>query len=127
MVLLPDFVDQIIPLTKLGKELNVDYLVIKHCSDDEMGSLGVDYSKYHDMVETLKEAEEYTNDIYSVKVKWSKILSGGKRFYSRCYGPPFITQFSGSGLVAPCGMLFNDRYKEKYHIGNIADQSYKEI
>ena len=35
-------------------------------------------------------------------------------------------QFSGSGLVAPCGMLFNRRYK-KYHIGNIADKSFKEI
>lgn len=35
-------------------------------------------------------------------------------------------QFSGSGLVAPCGMLFNSRYK-KFHIGNIADKSFKEI
>jgi MoaA/NifB/PqqE/SkfB family radical SAM enzyme len=35
-------------------------------------------------------------------------------------------QFSGSGLVAPCGMLFNDKYK-KYHIGNIVDTSFKEI
>ena len=30
------------------------------------------------------------------------------------------------GLVAPCGMLFNERYK-KFHIGNIAEQSFKEI
>jgi MoaA/NifB/PqqE/SkfB family radical SAM enzyme len=127
MVLLPDYADQIIPLTKLGKELGVDYLVIKHCSDDEMGSLGVDYSKYHNMVDILESAEAYSNVSYSVKVKWSKILSDGKRCYSRCYGPPFITQLSGSGLVAPCGMLFNNRYKENYHIGNIADQSYKEI
>jgi MoaA/NifB/PqqE/SkfB family radical SAM enzyme len=35
-------------------------------------------------------------------------------------------QFSGSGLVAPCGMLFNKRYK-KYHIGNIAETSFKEL
>jgi MoaA/NifB/PqqE/SkfB family radical SAM enzyme len=35
-------------------------------------------------------------------------------------------QFSGSGLVAPCGMLFNNKYK-KYHIGNIAETSFKEI
>ncbi|HLC96132.1 MAG TPA: radical SAM protein [Candidatus Nanoarchaeia archaeon] len=126
MVLLPAFADQIIPLAKLGKELGVDYLVIKHCSDDEMGSIGVDYSKYNDMVDVLKQAETYSTDNYLVKAKWSKILSGGKRKYSQCYGPPFIMQFSGSGLVAPCGMLFNDRYK-KYHIGNIADTSFKEL
>lgn len=38
MVLMPDFSDQIVPLAKLGKKLGVDYLVIKHCSDDEDGS-----------------------------------------------------------------------------------------
>jgi MoaA/NifB/PqqE/SkfB family radical SAM enzyme len=126
MVLLPQFQDQIIPLAKLGKELSVDYLVIKHCSDDETGSLGVDYSRYEVMVDILKEAEELSSPDYLVRAKWSKILSGGKRSYSRCYGPPFIMQFSGSGLVAPCGMLFNSKY-QKYHIGNIAETSFKEL
>ncbi len=127
MVLMPEFEDQIFPLSKLGKELGVDYLVIKHTSDDEMGSLGVDYSKYHDMVDVIKNAEALSDEDYLVKAKWSKILSGGTRKYTKCFGPPFIIQLSGSGLVAPCGMLFNDRYKDKYHIGNITDQSFKEI
>jgi len=126
MVLLPKFSEQIIPLAELGKELGVDYTVIKHCSDDEKGSLGVDYAKYFALVDILKEAEGYSGEGYLVKAKWSKILSGGRRRYIRCYGPPFIMQFSGSGLVAPCGMLFNNRYK-KYHIGNIAEKSFKEI
>ncbi|MDD5465383.1 MAG: radical SAM protein [Candidatus Omnitrophica bacterium] len=126
MVLLPHFADQIIPLARLGKELGVDYTVIKHCSDDEEGKLGVNYSKYFDLVELLKQAESLSCGNYLVKAKWSKILSGGKRVYSRCYGPPFIMQFSGSGLVAPCGMLFNSKYK-KYHIGNICEKPFKEI
>lgn len=126
MVLLPEFRDQIIPLARLGRELGVDYLVIKHCSDDENSSLGVDYSRYEVLVDVLKEAEELSSGDYLVRAKWSKILSGGKRCYSRCYGPPFIMQFSGSGLVAPCGMLFNSRYR-KYHIGNIAETSFKEL
>lgn len=126
MVLLPEFKDQIIPLAKLGVDLGVDYLVIKHCSDDEDGSLGVDYSKYNELKSILKEAEKYSNDRYLVSVKWSKILSQGKRTYSKCYGPPFILQLSGSGLVAPCGMFFNDKYK-KFHIGNINEKSFKEI
>jgi MoaA/NifB/PqqE/SkfB family radical SAM enzyme len=126
MVLLPEFSDQIIPLAKLGKELGVDYLVIKHCSDDEQGSLGVDYTGYHGLVDLLKESETYSTADYQVSVKWSKVLSEGKRCYTRCYGPPLIMQFSGSGLVAPCGMLFNRKYK-KYHIGNIAETSFKEL
>lgn len=126
MVLLPEFADQIILLAKLGKELGVDYLVIKHCSDDEHGTLGVDYAGYHEMVDLLKEAESHSMPTYQVSVKWSKVLSDGKRIYTQCFGPPFIMQLSGSGLVAPCGMLFNNRYK-KYHIGNIVDTSFKKL
>jgi len=126
MVLMPEFSDQIIPLSILGKELGVDYTVIKHCSDDENGSLGVDYSLYEKMEKILKEAEKHSTDNYLVKVKWTKIQSKGIRKYSKCYGPPFIMQLSGSGLVAPCGMLFNDKYK-KFHIGNIAQTSFKEL
>jgi len=126
MVLMPDFKDQIIPIAKLGKELGVDYVVIKHCSDDEKGTLGVDYSKYEELSGLLKEAEALSGENCLIKAKWSKILSNGRRRYSSCYGPPFIMQFSGSGLVAPCGMLFNKKYK-KYHIGNIVDTPFKEI
>lgn len=126
MVLLPEFVDQVIPLAELSKELGVDYLIIKHCSDDERGSLGVDYSRYHRMADILRRAESYSGDKFVVRVKWSKIMSYGRRKYSRCYGPPFIMQISGSGLVAPCGMLFNNRYK-RYHIGNIVDTSFKKL
>ena len=37
-----------------------------------------------------------------------------------------MLQMSGSGLVAPCGMLFNEKYK-KFHIGNIVDKRFKDI
>lgn len=126
MVLLPEFRDQILPLARLGAELGVDYLVIKHCSDDEHSSLGVDYAQYEQLSGLLQEAETLSNNAYQVSVKWSKILSGGKRSYRQCFGPPFIMQLSGSGLVAPCGMLFNERY-HRYHIGNIAETSFKKL
>jgi radical SAM protein with 4Fe4S-binding SPASM domain len=126
MVLMPQFADQIIPFTKLGKELGVDYAVIKHCSDDEMGSLGVNYSQYFQLENLLEQAEGFSDENYLVKAKWSKILSGGKRKYSQCFGPPFMMQISGSGLVAPCGAFFNTRYK-KFHIGNITESSFKKL
>lgn len=126
MVLLPEFEDQVIPLAQLGNHLGVDYLVIKHCSDDENGSLGVNYDRYFSLVDTLKKAEALSTDSYRIQAKWSKILSGGKRCYSRCYGPRLIMQLSGSGLVAPCGMLFNEKYK-RFHMGNIAEERFKDI
>lgn len=126
MVLMPEFADQIIPLAELGKELEVDYLVIKHCSDDETGSLGIDYNQYDKLTELLKEAETNSSENYQVSVKWSKIMSGGKKRYCKCFGAPFIMQMSGTGLVAPCGMFFNDKYK-KYHIGNIKETRFKDM
>lgn len=126
MVLMPQYADQVIPLAMLGKELRPDYLVIKHCSDNEDGDLGVDYSGYERLYALLREAEALSDDDYKVVVKWSKIVSGEKRSYQRCYGAPFMLQISGSGLVAPCGMLFNERYK-RYHIGNICDTRFRDI
>ncbi len=126
MVLMPEYEDQILPLARLGKELRPDYLVIKHCSDNEEGALGVDYGAYKRLYDKLREAESMSDDGYKVVAKWSKILAEGKRSYQRCYGAPFMLQISGSGLVAPCGMLFNERYK-KFHIGNICDQRFRDI
>lgn len=126
MVLMPEDADQIIPLAKVGKELGVDYAIIKHCSDNEDGFLGVDYGKYKDLHETLRAAERESEGPYKVYIKWSKIKAEGRRSYQRCYGPPFLIQLSGSGLVAPCGMLFNERYK-KFHMGNICETSFKDI
>ncbi len=126
MVLMPQYEDQIIPLAKLGKELRPDYLVIKHCSDNEDGDLGVEYGKYKALYDKLHEAENYSDNEYQVTVKWSKIQAEGKRTYQRCFGAPFMIQMSGSGLIAPCGMLFNERYK-KFHIGNIVTHRFKDI
>ena len=42
------------------------------------------------------------------------------------YGPQFLLQISGSGLVAPSGMFFNAKYS-KLHIGNFTDQRFKDI
>ena len=41
MVFMPQDADQIIPLAQLGKDLRPDYSIIKHCSDNEDGGLGI--------------------------------------------------------------------------------------
>jgi len=126
MVVMPEYADQVVPLARLGAELRPDYLVLKHCSDDEDGSLGVDYDKYEDLYDNLREAESYSDDAYKVVVKWSKIEAKGTRSYQRCYGAPFLVQMSGTGLLAPCSMMFNERYK-KFHLGNICERRFKDI
>ena len=126
MVLMPEFKDEIIPFSQLALDLGVDYGVIKHCSDDEFGTLGVDYEKYESMYGLLQEAEEMSNDDTKIIVKWEKIKDKGKPSYKRFYGPQFLLQISGSGLVAPSGMFFNARYS-KLHMGNFTEERFIDI
>ena len=126
MVLMPEFKDEIIPFAKLGVDLGVDYAVIKHCSDDEYHTLGVDYSKYEQMYNLLEQAEILSTEKTKIIVKWNKINDRGKPSYSRFYGPPFLLQISGSGLVTPSGMFFNARYS-KLHIGNFTTERFIDI
>jgi MoaA/NifB/PqqE/SkfB family radical SAM enzyme len=126
MVLMPHLKDEIIPFAQLGLDLGVDYAVIKHCSDDEQHTLGIDYSQYESLHDLLVQAESMSNDTTKVIVKWDKIKDGDKPSYKRFYGPQFLLQISGSGLVAPSGMFFNARYS-KLHIGNFTEERFIDI
>lgn len=127
MVCMPEDEDEIIPLGRLCRDvIRPNYLIIKHCADDVEGQLGVDYSKYAKLEEKFREIEGYSDATFRVAVKWSRLANEGKRDYQRCMGPPYIIQVSGSGLLAPCGFLFNEKYK-KFHIGNICDTRFKTL
>jgi MoaA/NifB/PqqE/SkfB family radical SAM enzyme len=126
MVLMPHLKEEIIPFAQLGLDLGVDYAVIKHCSDDEQHTLGIDYSQYESLYGLLTQAESMSNEKTKIIVKWDKIKDGDKPSYKRFYGPQFLLQISGSGLVAPSGMFFNARYS-KLHIGNFTEERFIEI
>lgn len=128
MVLIPSNVDQVVPLAKLGRELGVDYFVVKHCSDNQESDLGIfeklgDYASFESM---LKDAEAQSHDDYNVVVKWQKITNLGQRNYDRCLGYPFLLASSGDGRVYPCGMFF-DKDEEDFRIGDLTQQSFIEI
>ena len=92
MVLTPKCIGEVIPLAKLGLELGVDYLQIKHCSDTVKNDLGFfeRLDEYDKFVPILKESESYSNKDYKVIAKWDKIMNEGKRDYDQCLGAPFL-------------------------------------
>lgn len=125
-VVMPQDADQILPFARLAKELRPDYAILKHCAESADGDLGVDYRQYNALFPLFQEAEALSDETFRVAVKWSRIQDEGKRDYSRCYGPPFILQMSGNGLIAPCGQKFNSKYA-KFHIGNITRDRFRDI
>jgi hypothetical protein len=110
----------------LVKQVRPDYGIMKHCADSADNALGVDYRQYSSLFPLFEEAEAMSDPECRIAVKWSRIQDDGKRDYQRCYGPPFILQMSGNGLIAPCGQKFNDKYS-KFHIGNITRNRFRDI
>lgn len=129
MVLMPAEAHQVLSYCKLARGLGVDWARVKHCSDNPKvaGGLGIDYSKYDKALRgILAEAEALATGKFKVAIKWSKINDGEKRSYDRCVGPQFLLQISGSGLVAPCGMLFAEQYRD-FWLGNITETTLGKI
>ena len=129
MVLTPKDVDEVIPLAKLGAELGVDYLVIKQCSDTLESKLGV-YNKLEKSKEkyeqVLGEVGSLSSEKYDVIVKWKKIMNT-KQDYNQCLGVPFLLYSSGDGKLFPCGMFFNKEYWGDFLMGDLTQNSFKEI
>ena len=122
----PRDADQLVPFARLAKDLGVHYGIIKQCAVDPDGVLDVDYTAYHQIEGILKEAESLSDDTTKIVIKWNKIRSAGKREHTACYGPPFALQMSGNGLIAPCGPLFNEKYRA-FHIGNITQERFRDM
>lgn len=126
MVVTKENMNDIVPLSKLGSECGVDYFVVKPCSDTFDSRLDSPKGEYIEALDIFREAEKYSNENYSVNVKWKKVLNGGWKDYDSCHGTQFILGLSGRGDLFPCGHWFQER-RDEFLMGNIIEKSLKEI
>jgi len=126
MVVVRENMDDIVPLARLGRELGVDYLVIKPCSDTYDGIMESPHEGYLQIEDRLREAESLGNGDYTVSVKWQKMKNRGRKGFRACHGTRFLINISGDGSVFPCGHFFNIR-RQEFTMGNIIERSLKEV
>jgi len=127
MVLIPQCLNEVLPLTKLSIDMGMDYFVIKQFSDpgDFIPASGYDAKEFIEQARPILEtAESMSTPQTLIKPKWKIMELYNKRAYPYCVDLPFIFQISGNGKCYPCGYLFNN---EKYCYGDLYEQSLEEI
>lgn len=118
--------DQVVPLAKLGRELDVDYLVIKPCSDTNDKFLDSPTDEYEANRIVFEEAKTYSTPTYSVVPKFSKLMNGGMKDYPVCFGTQFLMAISADGSVFPCGHWFDVR-RDEFLMGNVVETPFRDI
>lgn len=128
MVLIPECLEYVLPLTRLALDVRADYFVIKQYSDPKdcfMPPLNRRWYDCQGTISILQEAESLSTEQTQISVKWDRIAcSEGKRRYNKCVDCALIVHASGNGKMYPCGYLFN---QEEYCYGDLKVQSLKEI
>ena len=123
MVLVEDCSKDIVDYAKMGKELGIDYAMIKQCSEHGILKHDIIPEDYNIYEKLFLEAESYADENYSVYIKRTK-MNNTVRKYKSCFGCNFLPQIDGAGDVYPCGNWFQSK---DFHMGNINDQSFKDI
>ncbi len=126
MVMTKENFDQVVPLAELGNQLDADYFVIKPCSDTSDYKLDSPKEEYIDNWGVFMEAKKFSKPGYEVIPKVVKLGNLGHKDYNVCFGTQFLIAVSGTGNVFPCGHWFDVR-QEEFLMGNIIEQSFKEI
>jgi len=127
IILLPENVDEIIPLARIARDLGVDYLVIKpysqHLKSITKQYEGVTYSDFYHLSEELKAIS--TDTFKAIfRINTMKKLDEEERGYKQCLALPFWAYIdSGAGLWG-CSAYLSD---ERFSFGNLAEHSFEEI
>ncbi len=127
LLLLPDNYHEAVALSKLAREIGMNYLVIKPYSQHPQSKTkkysNIKYSQYEYLWDELKELDsDDFNIIFRINTmrKWDK----SEKHYSRCLALPFWSYIDAGGNVWGClEYLGND----KFLYGNIYKQTFKEI
>ncbi len=127
ILLLPEVEEEIEVLTRIVKDIGMDYIVVKPYSQHPQSITkkyqDIVYSKYDYLYESLLK---YNSDSFSIIVRLNTMQSWDKGYksYERCLGLPFWSYVDAGGNVLGCSMYLND---DRFIYGNIADNSFQEI
>ena len=127
MLLLPENVHEARQLAVIGKNIGLDYLVIKpyshHPSSRTSRYQEIDYDQYLNLSDDLRAVN--TEDFKVIfRINAMQKASAVKRRFQHCLALPFWTYIDAKGYLWGCSTFLGN---ENFRLGNIYESSFKEI
>ena len=127
MILLPDNFEEAEQLAAIGKEIGLDYVVIKPYSQHPQSETKIYKDiKYSSFLELEEKLKAYSTEKYSVIFRTAAMKNWDLncKSYDKCRALPFWSYIDAKGNVWGCSMFLG---KEEFCYGNINDNSFQEI
>jgi radical SAM protein with 4Fe4S-binding SPASM domain len=127
LVLLPENHNEVVFLTKLARDIGMDYLVVKPYSQHPQSKTN-QYStvKYNDLEYLSEELDKVNSGNFSVVFRSNamKKWNNNHRNYEHCLALPFWSYIDASGNVWGCSIYLGD---SRFKYGNIYKNTFKDI
>ena len=128
MVLLPENAKGALTLARMGKEIGLDYVVIKPYSQHKMSIThqyeGMRYDDYLQMVEAM---ENLSDEKFHVVFRYHTMekLNEPEHYYTKCQATPYFWAYvMANGDVYGCSAYLED---DRFCYGNIKENNFTEI
>ncbi|MDP3789600.1 MAG: radical SAM protein [Candidatus Omnitrophota bacterium] len=127
LLLLPENHHEAVKLAEIGRDIGMDYLVVKPYSQHPQSkTTRYDSVKYGGYERLADELEKFNMDDFSVvfRMRTMKKWDEKRKDYHRCLALPFWSYIDAGGNVWGCSVYLRD---ERFHYGNIYDETFREI
>lgn len=126
MILLPENIDEAVPLAEKAREIGADYLVIKPYSQHLMShtTLYKDF-KYSDYMHLEEELAPLSTDDFQVifRSRTMKKLEDQDR-YTRCLALPYWSYIDAGGGLWGCSAYLGD---DRFSLGNVMKDGFENV
>lgn len=126
IVVIPENIDSIIDLAKIGGDIGVDYLAIKPFvqHNDQEGYQFAENFSLDDVETILDQAESFSTENYSVIARKEAFRKYHERTYDHCLALPLFGVILSNGNVYSCGPYLNN---PEYCYGSIYEDDVEAI
>lgn len=115
-------------VTRIARELGLDYIMIRTASSSTHNKVKWEPDLHKKHQETIERAMEYDGENFLVSIRWD-VFEGENRGpfpkgFQKCFGIEFETMIDSDACLYPCLHFWGS---DDYKIGNLRENTFEEI